>query len=271
MLAFGVVLLALGLTPMFTPTAAAVPPAALTPTAEPPTRTSTPQATATPLATDTPVPTSTPQPTREAKPEPADPAVTKAASVAEARIGDIVDFTLTVTNHGGETADDVVVTDALPNFLDVVEATTDKGTLTLDGRTVVVTIGEVHPGEVVTIRIRTRVNEQAQPPGGRNSVGLTTSNNSDDPLNNVSEVILAILGPEGATATPITAPELPSATPLAALPASAATPPKHLPITGAADDAAPNAWPLAALGLAIIGLSLLLHRRTGPISVGDNE
>ena len=144
LLAAGALLLLLAILPGV-PAAYAIPVAALTPTVEPPTRTPTPGPTSTPTApprptvppTDTPGPINTPQPrpTREPETERADPAVTKAASPSEARIGDIVDFTITVTNHGGETADDVVVTDELPDFLDVIEANASKGTIAISGRT----------------------------------------------------------------------------------------------------------------------------------------
>jgi uncharacterized repeat protein (TIGR01451 family) len=275
----GATLVVLALAPAYTSTARAIPPAALTPTAEPATRTpppqptDTPQPIDTPQPTDIPQPTDTPQPTVKAKPERADPAVTKAASVAEARIGDIVDFTLTVTNHGGETADDVVVTDALPDFLDVVEANSEKGTVAVDGRVVVVTIGPVRPNEVIVIRIRTRVNDRAQPPGGRNSVALTSSNNSDDPDNNVDEVSIAILPAGDQTATPLPTAEAwavapPSASPLVV----AGPPPAALPVTGAADAAAGSTWPLALLGLAAIGFSLVLRRHgAGRESRGDER
>jgi uncharacterized repeat protein (TIGR01451 family) len=260
------------------PAAYAIPLAALTPTPEPPTRTpsgGTPLPTLPPrptlLPTDTPEPTPKPRPTREPGTERADPAVTKSASPSEARVGDIVDFTITVTNHGGETADDVVVTDNLPNFLDVVETGTSKGTITTDGRTVVTTIGSVAPGEVVIIHIRALVNEQALPPGGRNSVSLMSSNSSDNPDNNTDSVSITILpsaasptvAPTEALATP--AGEASTAAPAGASasnrPTQAAPARPRLPVTGAGDDHLRASWPLALLGLAMIAFSLFLRRR----------
>jgi uncharacterized repeat protein (TIGR01451 family) len=283
LLAVGLALLLLAGAPGLAATAHAIPLAALTPTAEPPTRTSPPAPTATTVPTgnatatlpprptvfptDTAPPTNTPKPrpTDDSKPERADPAVTKAVNVDQARIGDVVVFTLTVTNHGGETADDVVVTDTLPEFLDVVDANASKGAIAVDGRTVVITIGTVAPGEVIVIHIRARVNERAQPPGGRNSVTLTTSNNSDDPANDIDSVDITILPPSDTTATPAASAEAPTAgsptvAPGAAAP-TAVTRPPNLPNTGAADSPAGSSWPLALLGLAAIMLSLLIHRR----------
>jgi uncharacterized repeat protein (TIGR01451 family) len=189
--------------------------------------------------------------------------VTKEVSPSEARIGDIVDFTITVTNRGGETADDVVVTDELPDFLDVVVTSTSKGTITTNGRTVVTTIGSVAPDEIVIIHIQAQVNAQALPPGGRNSVSLVSSNNSDDLDNNTAGITLAILTPAASpTATPTNA--APTTTSAGAgasnRPAQAAPARPNLPATGASDDHSHTSWPLGLLGLTMIGLSLFLRR-----------
>jgi uncharacterized repeat protein (TIGR01451 family) len=274
LLVFGGMLILLAMAPAV-PAAYALPLAALTPTAEPPTRTPLggtpgptlpPRPTVQPTATpDTPPTSSTPKPATER----ADPAVTKSVSPSEARIGDIVDFTITVTNHGGETADDVVVTDELPNFLDVTGSSTSKGTIATNGRTVITTIGTVAPGEIVIIHIQAQVNAQALPPGGRNSVSLMSSNNSDDPDNNTDSINIAILTP---VASPTTTPTEVLATPNSAAPtvtsagasnrpAQAAPAQPNLPATGAGDDHLRTSWPLALLGLAMIACSLLLRRR----------
>src|SRR5215212_5676058 len=202
---------------------AAAPLMALTDTAEPATRTPT----SVPVLTNTPGPTNTPRPTAtkepSSKPDLADPAITKSSSVSEAKIGDEITFSIRVTNNGPGTAEDVVVTDPIPDYLDVIEATTTSGDVSSSGRTVIVTIGKVHAGDEVTIRIRVRVNERAEPPGGRNSVSLTTSSPGDDPSNNSSAVSFAILGPVTPTVLALT----PTATPVT---------PAILPVTGAADD-----------------------------------
>ena len=197
--------------------------------------------------------------------------MTKEVSPSEARIGDIVDFTITVTNRGGETADDVVVTDELPDFLDVVGSSTSKGTITTNGRTVVTTIGSVAPGEIVIIHIQAQVNAQALPPGGRNSVSLMSSNNSDDLDNNTDSITIVILTPAASpTATPtevLATPTsvAPTATSAGAgasnRPAQAAPARPNLPATGASDDHFRTSWSLALLGLTMIALSLFLRRR----------
>lgn len=228
--------------------AGAAPLAAVTGTpTEPPTPTSTPQAspTATPEIVPTATPTATPQPNRPPSSDIADPLITKAASVAEARIGDEVTFTLRVTNNGDATAHDVVVTDPLPDYLDLIEVTASRGDVATSGRTVTVTIGTVGPDEEITIQIRTRVNDQAQPPAGRNGTTLTTSSPGDDPANNFSEVSFGIVAQPTAAPT-----EPPTATP---------EPPVELPRTGEGRPGSPAPL-VAALGLLAIALSLLARR-----------
>jgi len=182
------------------------------------------------------------------KPDLADPAITKSSSVSEAKIGDELTFTISVTNNGPGTAEDVVVTDPIPDYLDVIEATTTRGDVSSNGRTVIVTIGKVPAGDEVTIHIRVRVNERAEPPGGRNSVSLTTSSPGDDPSNNSSDVTFNIIGPATPTALVLT--PTPTGTPVT---------PAILPTTGAADDTSSHALLFAALGMAALILSLFFR------------
>jgi uncharacterized repeat protein (TIGR01451 family) len=241
LMAVGVALLIIAGASAGTSPTAAAPLAAITST-EPPTLT---PVVATSTATPARPPTRTPRP----KTGFADPAITKAVNVSEARIGDEVVFTIIATNLGTITADDVFVTDPIPDYLDVIEATTTRGDVSSSGRTVFINIGHIAPGEEIRIRIRARVNERAQPPGGRNSVSITTSSPGDNPANNSSEVTFAIvaagtptatLGPTAtATATPVT--------------------PITLPPTGAAEQASNRISLVALLGLIALGLSLAIR------------
>lgn len=256
LLTIGVVLLMLASASVGTTGTAAAPLMAITDTAEPATRTATPA----PTNTNTPVgPTKTPGPTAtkepSAKPELADPAITKESNVSNAKIGDQITFTIRVTNNGPGTAKDVVVTDPIPDYLDVIEATTTSGNISSSGRTVIVTIGDVHAGDEIIIRIRVRVNERAAPPGGRNSVSLTTSSPGDNPNNNSSSVTFGITGP--ATPTTPATPTVPVLTPVA--PVLTPVTPPMLPVTGAADDTSSRALLFAALGMAALLLSLLFR------------
>ena len=224
----------------------AAPLLALTPTPEPPTLT---PVTVTPGGpTVTPGgPTVTPPPAKPPAPPSgtAEVAIVKSVNVAVARIGDEIIYTLVVSNIGTGNAEDVQVTDAVPDFLDVIEATTTRGNVSSNGRTVIVSIGTIAPGEEVIITIRARVNERAQPPGGRNVAVVTTSSPGDNPDNNTSGVDIPIPAP------PTVQPPSPSPQPQ----------PVRLPRTGVAAGATSAAWPLVALGLGAILLSLLIRRR----------
>jgi uncharacterized repeat protein (TIGR01451 family) len=249
LLAIGAILLLMASASVGTAGTAAAPLAAITDTVEPPTRTPTSGPTTPPGPTNTPGPAPTREPS--SKPEQADPAITKEVNVGDAKIGDEVIFTIRVTNNGPGTADDVVVTDPIPDYMDVIEATTTRGDVSSNGRTVIVTIGKVPAGDEVTIRIRVRVNERAAPPEGRNSASVSTSSPGDDPSNNSADVTFAILGPPTPTAVPGEA--TPTATPAG---------PAILPPTGTAEDSSGRVSMLAALGLAALLLSLLFHGKS---------
>lgn len=285
-------LLALMAAPSALGTVGAMPLAALTPSGVPPTPTSTalptatstalPTATSTalPTATSTALPTSTPL---APSVDEADPALTKAVAPSEARIGDIVLFTITVTNRGGGPANEVVVVDPVPDYLDVIEGTSTSGAVTNEGRTVIVTIGRLGPGEEVIIRIRTRVNERWQLPGGVNSATLTTSSRGDVVSNNSGVVTLSVhpSGPGAPTAGTPTATVAPTAIPSPTRIAPTATPRRgaggaaprqspndpnqpvqqRLPSTGAGDDDLLLLPPaLMLVGLLMMMVSLFFWR-----------
>ena len=107
------------------------------------TGTPTEQASPTPTNTPTNPPSDTPTPTRKPETGFADPAVTKSVNVSEARVGDEIVFTIRVFNRGNLNADDVVVTDPIPDYLDVIEATATRGNVSSVGRTVIVDIGRL--------------------------------------------------------------------------------------------------------------------------------
>ena len=173
-----------------------------------------------------------------------DPLVIKTVDRVEACAEDLLEFTITVTNRGAITAKDVVVTDSLPEYLDIIEVTTTRGVVAITGRTVVVTIGSVAPGEVITIHIRARVNELAQPPAGRNSARLTTSSAGDDPTNNTATVEFGILSN---CLTPAVLLE---------------PPPQHLPNTGSDAGQPGSLTSLLLLSLLVIAAGALLRRRS---------
>lgn len=215
-----------------TATVTAVPPPTATatefPTETPPDDedpTATPTASATPTQTQTPVLI-------------ADPAITKSVNRNIVAVGDLVEFVLTVTNRGNQTAPGVVVEDSLPSFLALEGATATRGEVSVNGATVRVVIGDLAPGETVEIRITARVVAPAVEPNNANVGTVRSDSPSDDPGNNTSTVTLT-------TETP----------PPTAVP----PPPARLPVTGAIGGVSPLL--LAGLGLGLIALSLLVRRR----------
>jgi LPXTG-site transpeptidase (sortase) family protein len=111
-------------------------------------------------------------------------------------VGELVTFTISVTNSGNQAAADVTVTDPLPSNLDVVTVTSSPvGTVTIiPPRTVQVVIGDVNPGDVITIIITTRVNSLGTPPI-LNLVSLTTSSPTDILSNDQASVLLQVVSP----------------------------------------------------------------------------
>lgn len=187
-LAGGAVLLSGG-----APRVSAAPPLALTATAEPPTATPVSTAPVAPSPTaptgQTITPTAPTEPTPPAPnetPSPermADPAVAKEANRSEASLGDEISFTITVTNEGNDTAQGVIVEDALPGYLQLISASVDKGQAVTNGNTAGLWIGDVAPGEVVRGEITARV--VGVPEGGEGvNVAVLRSNNSTDRVSN---------------------------------------------------------------------------------------
>lgn len=162
-------------TPTVTNTSTKTPTVTRTPTGTLPTSTATPTITGTPYTlTPTRSPTGhTVTPTRTGTITP-NPGVTKGVSPSSAKIGDKLTITLKITNNGSAPATNVVVKDSFNtySYLDIYNLTTTKGTRNITGRTAIVNVGSVAPGETVNITIVIRVNASA--------VGTTTPCNTAD-------------------------------------------------------------------------------------------
>ena len=126
-----------------------------------------------------------------------DPAVTKSGDPSTASVGDTIVFTLVITNNGTDDAADVVVTDAIPTFLTIQStAVAPAGpTVGIAGNTITIGFGTLSPGETYAVTISTVVNSSAIPPGGQNSVTLTTTSPDADPTNNVDSAAITIVVP----------------------------------------------------------------------------
>jgi LPXTG-site transpeptidase (sortase) family protein len=128
-----------------------------------------------------------------------DPGVTKAGDPSQAQVGDTVIFTLMVFNTGNTNADNVVVTDVIPSFLDIVPPVVilpGGPTVSIVGNTITMDFGTVAPTDNYTVTITTVVNDQGTPPGGRNDARLTTTSPDSDPTNNVDGVFINIVTPD---------------------------------------------------------------------------
>ena len=88
-------------------------------------------------------------------PQQADLAVSKTVSNATPNVGDIVTFTVTMTNNGPDVATNVAVTDLLLAGLTFVSATPSQGTY--DPVTGAWTIGTISPGSPQTLTVQARV------------------------------------------------------------------------------------------------------------------
>ena len=85
----------------------------------------------------------------------ADLEIIKVANVTEAHIGDLIEWTITVINHGPDEADDVFVVENLPDSLEYVSHVDDEGIF--DKNTMVWTIGNIANGESAVLKLVTRV------------------------------------------------------------------------------------------------------------------
>jgi LPXTG-site transpeptidase (sortase) family protein len=128
-----------------------------------------------------------------------DPAVTKTGDPATAVVGDIVTFTVVVTNAGTANADNVELTDPVPAFLNIVNVTVAPAgpVPSIVGNTITIAFGTLTPGQTYTITITTVVNSLGLPPGGTNSADVSTSSPELDPDNNASSALITIVTAAG--------------------------------------------------------------------------
>jgi uncharacterized repeat protein (TIGR01451 family) len=77
-----------------------------------------------------------------------------------------VRFTVTILNAGNANVTGAHLRDPLPVFVDYINATATRGTLTYDAAShaVIIDIGLLTPGQSSVIEIETRVNNRASPP-----------------------------------------------------------------------------------------------------------
>ena len=132
-----------------------------------------------------------------------DPAVTKAGTPAQAGVGDLITFTITVFNNGTVTATNVVVTDTLPNTLDYVSHTVTPAPTSdnQSGQIVTVTIASLLPTDIYVITIVAQVNSLGIPPI-QNSVVVAADAGIGGNLTVNDSAVAAINEPAGTESDP---------------------------------------------------------------------
>jgi len=154
---------------------------------------SLPLAGITPTPTFTPSPTSrTPQATPTSEVSTADPTITKRGEPSLALPGELVTFIIEATNTGQSAAVDVVVTDTVPDYLDILNVTSSQGSLTIDGQQITVEVGTIGSGYVVVIVVETRVAVDAPVPLDLSNVAVLTSSNSGERTSPPATIVVPI-------------------------------------------------------------------------------
>lgn len=90
--------------------------------------------------------------------------LSKAADPSLVQPGETIRFTITVTNNGGTAASGIVVTDPVPDAFAVQSASAEQGTFTINGNTVVFSIGTLNPNQTVRLTIVAQVRQTITPP-----------------------------------------------------------------------------------------------------------
>jgi uncharacterized repeat protein (TIGR01451 family) len=75
-----------------------------------------------------------------------------------------VNWDIAVTNRGTGPAVNFVVNETLPSVLQFMSANPDQGTFNVNGQTITFNVGTINPGQVLHLRIQSRVDPNAQPP-----------------------------------------------------------------------------------------------------------
>ena len=114
--------------------------------------------------TPTYTPTATP-PSTTPEPPPPSPrlTITKTADPTEVLPGDLVTFVIQVCNAGDATAENVIVSDALPAELEVMSASASQGPAIVVGNGVRAEFGDLLPGTCAELTIVARVRADVSP------------------------------------------------------------------------------------------------------------
>lgn len=121
-------------------------------------------------------------------------------SSANPVVGEVMSYTITVTNNGPNTARDVTVTDDVPASLSNLQFEISQGSCGRTGQVISCTIGSIAAGETVTLRITATPTE-----AGRlaNTATITTTNDPNSNDNQSTDVTTVAEAPSN-TPTPTT-------------------------------------------------------------------
>ncbi|MFM7292884.1 MAG: isopeptide-forming domain-containing fimbrial protein, partial [Planctomycetia bacterium] len=122
-------------------------------------------------------------------PQYADLAVDKVVSDARPNVGDVITYTVTLSNKGQDTATGVTILDQLPAGLEFVAATASEGTY--DSGSGIWTVGTVDTlfARTLSIQARVRPPVSGSPQPQTNTASVQTSDQYDpDPANNTDSV-----------------------------------------------------------------------------------
>ncbi|PKL58205.1 MAG: hypothetical protein CVV34_03530, partial [Methanomicrobiales archaeon HGW-Methanomicrobiales-5] len=124
-------------------------------------------------------------------------AVTKTASADEIGLGEQFTYTITVTNNGPSTAEDVFTTDTLPAGTTYVSGSASQGSVSESGNEVVADLGTIPAGDSVTITITVEASAVGSTintaTADSSTTDVDTNDNTNDPPVTVEVVAAADL------------------------------------------------------------------------------
>jgi uncharacterized repeat protein (TIGR01451 family) len=117
------------------------------------------------------------------------PLITKSVDAPFAQPGDVVTWTLKITNPGVTPLVNVVVSDSLSSELEIVSALSSAGMITVSGKDVTFTQSVLQPGETATVIIVTGINDSVTVPFILQNSACMRGDQLSDPACSQSTVI----------------------------------------------------------------------------------
>jgi uncharacterized repeat protein (TIGR01451 family) len=124
--------------------------------------------------------------------------ITKTADPTEVFPGGLVTFVIEVCNVGNKTCEGVVVSDALPDELEVVSASASQGPAVIEGNGVRGEFGDLEPDACATLTIVARVRADVPP-----CTQFTNVATIGDIVSNIVTLTVPCLLPESGTNVPL--------------------------------------------------------------------